>query len=195
MPSAYTEKLFDGDVTFADFVRDAARNYWYDDDAEGTTKRLEAGLVHARKGLAEAQADLQQAAAWSPDEVEAACTAWFAECAADRSADAARDRLRRERITAMATALGAWQVPELLQPLRKFLIEHLVSAVRDLHELPVVPEILSAQVFHMRVLKNAHRDVAFWQKKIDEATVALQRIREREAVLAEALAALREDVP
>jgi len=195
MPTGYTERLYDGEQTFEEYVWRCARMMgplFSIRDARLDSPIpdvLECDVSYEQERLSEISARLEAACSWTP--VEAAHEAqlayerlhasWAAHCTAVEA--------RKQRYLKMLRQVVDWKPPTPEhEGLKVAMVQQLRSSITaDCHAGPA-PTMVPSQEYRDTVIKRALSDIEYYSENI-------QKAKNRTAESNEWLDALREAVP
>lgn len=175
MPTGYTMKLLDGEVSFKDFVMQCAHAFTVHD--EPIPKRWKVGSYH-REEIAKAKKELRRVKGLS----EKACEEEAKKCVR-RATDEEREWQRKtlaakERLVAMESKVAQWVPPtDDHKELKKFMLEQLALTIdkdTNIAEQPV--ETCSGKEWQAKKLEALEDDLAYHTRELEEEKAKVAKL-------------------
>lgn len=194
MPTGYTYKLSQGEVTFREFVLTCARAMgalvmMRDEPMDAPLVRGEPSPYYAEK-LEAARARVSLVESWTPEQAQSEADATHAREVADVMRRNAESKATAARYDAMTREVEAWHPPTKdHEGLRKFMLEQIAESRRFDCSYEAMPNRISGLAHRTVELAKANRDVMYY---VDESAKEDARVDGRNAWVDALVASLPE---
>jgi hypothetical protein len=173
MPSGFTQKLYDKEQPFEDFVLGVAKSSGYmwryrDNGLDTLPDSITVDTKYYEEQLEDALNRKKKVESWNVKEMQNEADAAFDFLSNRYEASVRETSARRKRYEEMIQKINAWECPESSQQLKDYMVEHLIEVQKhDCYTL-TEPVRQTGSEYKKEQLHNAIDDIAYYEGQIEK---------------------------